>query len=107
MADVTSRTQYVGKPMRLMGDKSSSVEGPVLYYEIGQFTQADNTTSGELATELTNVWFASFLPMNAAAITGAAYSDLVITSGAITITNTDPGGTAQWAYLLIGSIETV
>lgn len=108
MADIATIQKQVNKPMRLMGDKSTTVEGPILYYEFGTFTIANGATTGTLPTDLTNVVMAMFFPKNAYAITAAPYSDLTISSSAITVTNTDPANAAggAFAYMLIGSIET-
>lgn len=107
MADVNSQLKKTPKPLRLMGAKSTTVEGQILYYEYGTFTVANAATTGELATSLTNVVIAIITPMNAAGVTGAAFSDNTLTSGKITITTSDPGATAQYAYMLIGTVETV
>ena len=106
MANVASQTVLTNKPLRLMGMKSTDVEGMPLYYELGSFTVADNATTGELATSLTNVKLVIISATNSYAVTGAAWSDKVITDGAITITTTDPGGTAVYDYMLIGTVET-
>jgi hypothetical protein len=106
MADVATQTKKVNAPARLMGMKSSDVSAPILYFEYGEFTIADNATTGELYTDLTNVIISLFRPTNAYGLTGAAYSDDVITSGAITVTTADPNGTATYKYLLIGTVET-
>lgn len=107
MADVSSLVKKVRNPMRFMGAKSTSVEGPVLYFEFGTFSVADNVTSSTLPTELTNVILADFQPLNAAAVTGAPLCDNTLSSGKLTIATTDPGGTANYAYFLIGTVETV
>lgn len=109
MADIGTIQKKVRKPMRLMGDKSTTVEGPILYFEYGTFTIANAATTGTLPTSLTNVVAAIFTPRNSYAVTAAPYSTLTVTSGAITVLNTDPGNVAggQFAYLLIGSVETV
>ena len=104
---LASQTKKVNAPARLMGMVSTDVSAPILYYEYGVFTAADNATTGELSTDLTNVIICLIQPLNAYAVTGAAWSDNVITTGAITIGITDPGGTASWAYLLIGTVETL
>lgn len=108
MATVASQTKRIGTPQRLMGAKSTSVEGPILYYEAGQFTVADNATAGDLATSLTNLVVAIITPTNAYALTGAAYSDCTgaVTGSVINIVTADPGGTATYNYLLIGTVET-
>ena len=108
MADIATIQKKVNKPLRLMGGKSTTVEGPVLYYEFGTFTIANAATTGTLPTDLTNVVAAIFTPKNAYAITAAPYSSLAVSSSAITITNTDPGHAdgGQFAYLLIGTVET-
>jgi len=105
MAALT-QTKMVNKPLRMMGAKSTDVEGQVLYFEYGTFSIADNVTSGTIATSLTNIVWAGFHPTNAAALLGNAYSTLVLTTGTIPIANVDPNGTAIYAYLLIGTIET-
>ena len=109
MADIGTIQKKVNKPLRLMGAKSTTVEGPVLYFEYGTFTIANGATTGELPTDLTNVIAAVFTPTNAYTQTALAYSDLVITSGAITVANVDPGNVAgaSYAYLLIGTVENV
>lgn len=107
MADVGNLHKLVRNPQRLMGAKSTDVEGPILYFEFGTFTVADNVTSSTLPTDLTNVSLSYFQPLNAYAITGAAWSTNVITTATIPVSTTDPGGTANYAYLLIGSVETV
>lgn len=108
MADIGTIQKQVNKPMRLMGDKSTTVEGPILYYEFGTFTIANAATTGTLPTDLTNIIWAGFFPKNAYAVTAAPYSTLAISSGKITVANTDPGNATggAFAYLLIGSIET-
>jgi hypothetical protein len=109
MADIGTIQKMVNKPLRLMGARSTDVEGQVLYFEYGTFTIANGATTGELPTDLTNVVAAVFTPMNAYTQTALAYSDLVITSGAITVANADPGNAAGaiYAYLLIGTVETI
>ena len=108
MADIGTIQKEVNKPMRLMGDKSTTVEGPILYYEFGTFTIANGATTGTLPTDLTNVIAMLLTPMNAYCATAQAYSTLVIASGKITVANTDPGNAAgaAYSYVLIGSIET-
>jgi hypothetical protein len=96
----------VNKPLRLMGAKSTDVEGQVLYFEYGTFTVNDNETTGEISTGLTNIVWAGFFPKTTQAITAAPYSTLIITTGTITVLTTDPGGDAVFAYLLIGTVET-
>ena len=92
-----------------MGDKSTTVEGQVLYFEYGTFTIANAATTGTLPTALTNVVAAIFTPANAYAITASPYSDLAVASGLITVNNTNPGNAAGgiFSYFLIGTIETV
>lgn len=109
MADIGTIKKMVSKPLRVLGDKSTTVEGQVLYFEYGTFTIANAATTGTLPTGLTNVVAAIFTPKNTYAITAAPYSDLTITSGAITVNNTNPGNAAggQFAYFLIGTVETV
>ena len=108
MADIGTIQKMVNKPLRMMGAKSTDVEGQVLYFEYGTFTIANAATTGELPTSLTNVVGCLLTPMNAYTATALAYSDLVITSGAITVANVDPGNAAgaAYAYLLIGTVET-
>lgn len=107
MADIGTIQKNVNKPLRLMGMKSTTVEGPILYYEYGTFTIANAATTGELPTDLTRVIALLLTPMNAYCGTALAYSDLVITTGAITVANTDPGNVAgaAYGYLIIGSVE--
>lgn len=107
MADIATIKKKVSKPLRIMGDKSTTVEGQVLFFEYGTFAIADNATSGTLPTGLTNVVAAVFTPANAGGITAAIHSTLAVASGAITINSTDPGaGTGAFTYFLIGTIET-
>jgi len=109
MADIATIVKKTPKPMRILGDKSTSVEGPVLYFEYGTFTIANGATTGTLPTKLTNVIAAVFTPMNAYAVTAAPYSTLVLSSSKITVANTDPGNAAggAFAYFLIGTVETL
>jgi hypothetical protein len=105
MASVSSLMKIVRVPIRLSGT-TSDVEGAPLYYEVGTFSVADNVTSSTLATDLTAVKFAYFQPLNSYAVTAAPLSTNAITTDGITITTTDPGGTANFAYLLVGTVET-
>jgi len=107
MADIGTIQKNVNKPLRMMGMKSTTVEGPILYYEYGTFTIANAATTGELPTDLTRVIGLILTPMNAYTATALAYSDLVITSSAITVQNVDPGNAAgaAYAYLMIGTVE--
>jgi len=108
MADIGTIQKMVNKPLRLMGMKSTDVEGQVLYFEYGTFTIADNATTGTLPTDLTNIIAAIFTPQGAGSITAAIHSTLVIASGKITIASTDPGASgAPFAYFLIGTVETL
>ena len=108
MAAIGTIQKKVNKPLRLMGMKSTTVEGPVLYYEYGTFTIANGATTGTLPTDLTNVIAMLLTPMNAYCATALAYSTLAISSSAITVANVDPGNAAgaAYAYLLIGTVET-
>jgi hypothetical protein len=107
MADIGTIQKKVSQPQRIMGDKSTTVEGLVLYFEYGTFTIADNATSGTLPTELTNVIAAVFTPTNAGGITAAIWSPLTVASSAITVNSTDPGTSGgSFAYFLIGTIES-
>lgn len=109
MADIATIVKKTNKPLRLMGAKSTDVEGQVLYFEYGTFIIANGATTGELPTGLTNVVAAIFTPQNTYAITAAPHSTLVLSGGKITINNTNPGNAAggQFAYMLIGTVETV
>lgn len=109
MADIGTIVKKTAKPLRIMGAKSTDVEGLVLYFEYGTFTIANAATTGTLPTKLTSVIAAIFTPLNTYAITAAPYSTLAVANSAITVLNTNPGNAAggQFAYLLIGTIETV
>jgi hypothetical protein len=108
MADIGTITKKVNKPLRVMGAKSTTVEGQVLYFEYGTFTIANAATTGTLPTDLTNIVAAIFTPNNSYAITAAPYSTLVIASSAITVLNTNPGHAdgGIFSYFLIGTVET-
>lgn len=109
MANIGTIKKKVNKPLRVMGDKSTTVEGQVLYFEYGTFTIANGATTGTLPTSLTNIVGAWFFPNNTYANTALPYSDLVVASGLITVNNTNPGNAAggQFTYFLIGTVETV
>lgn len=109
MADIGTIVKKVSNPLRMMGNKSTTTEGPVLYFEYGTFTIANAATTGTLPTELTNVIGWILTPLNSYAITAAPYSDLTLTSSKITVNNTNPGNAAggQFAYMLIGTVETL
>lgn len=109
MADIGTIVKKVNKPLRLMGMKSTTVEGPVLYFEYGTFTIANGATTGTLPTGLTNIIAAIFTPLNTYANTASPHSTLVVASDAITVLNTDPANAAggAFSYFLIGTVETV
>lgn len=109
MADIGTIQKKTNKPLRIMGAKSTTTEGQVLYFEYGTFTIANAATTGTLPTGLTHIVAAIFTPLNTYAVTAAPYSTLVIASDAITVLNTDPGNAAggKFAYFLIGTVETV
>lgn len=108
MADIATIQKKTSKPLRLMGMKSTDVEGSVLYFEYGTFTIANAATTGTLPTSLTNVIWAGFFPTNTYARTANPYSTLIVANGAITVLNTDPGNAAggSFAYFLLGTVET-
>jgi hypothetical protein len=109
MADIATIVKKTNKPLRLMGMRSTDVEGQVLYFEYGTFTIANAATTGELPTGLTNIVAAIFTPLNVYGRTASPYSTLILSGGKITILNTDPGNAlgGQIAYFLIGTVETV
>lgn len=109
MADIGTITKMVNKPLRVMGAKSTTVEGQVLYFEYGTFLIANAATTGTLPTDLTSIVWAGFFPKNTYANTALPYSTLIIASEKITVLNTDPGNAAggDFAYLLIGTVEAI
>ena len=111
MASIGGVIKKVRKPQRLMGMASHDVEGPVLYFEYGQFTIANAATTGTLVTGLTNVIAAIFTPLNVYGITAAPYlaTAVVDPTAGVTVNNTNPGNAAGgiFSYLLIGTVETV
>jgi len=109
MASVSNVMKITPKPLRIMGSGSHDVEGSVLYYEFGTFSILNAAVTGTLATKLTNIVAAIFTPKNAPATVALPYSDLTIASDGtgITVANTDPKATANFSYLLIGTVETV
>lgn len=92
------------KPVREWGDKSTSVEGKALYYEYGTITLANGDTSTSVPTDLSNIEFFIFSPKDAAFYTANPYTTAVISSGAITVTNTDPTAACVFEYKLVGSV---
>jgi len=109
MADIGTILKKVRRPLRMMGAKSTELDGSVLYFEYGTFTIANGATTGTLPTGLTNVVWAGFFPLNVYGRTANPYSDLTLTSSKITVNNTDPANAAggQIAYLLVGTVETL
>ncbi|MDP4194817.1 MAG: hypothetical protein Q8940_07200 [Bacteroidota bacterium] len=106
MADVTTLKRSAN-PERLMGHQSTSLSGPVLFYEKGSFKIDNGVTSASLSTDLVQPQAILLTPKNTYGRVAQAgfYSDLVVSAGKITLNFTDPGNAAggQFNYILIGT----
>ena len=106
MAVVLNHKLLNERPEREMGEKSASNTARfITYFDMGTFQLASGTTTAQLPTNLTSVDLAIFTPRNAAARTaGIIRVDAALnSSGQAELTFTNPGGTAEFSYRLIGT----